>query len=142
MIARMRIRRDTWEALLGNGDLSPVFKKLNRTGALKEVYNAINEPGFVLIDIIATEAEIDELWSYFPQSVKRGGGPQSSPWKWNFDGTVNRLSEYYCQRNDLLAVQPAKDDWGHSWLGQGALQYESEDPIFNLRCPPEPEPVI
>ena len=136
MIARMQIRKTSWDALAANPSVAPAeVQKLFRLGQVLEI-DSVNPVDFTMINVIGSPAEIDALYNYFDPADKQ------SIWRWNFDGTVDFDTEYAGQHNDILATEPdhvtydengnptgstpatfENPNWVNAWAGQGDANY-------------------
>ena len=127
MIARMQIKETAWDSLLTDENAPDSIKRLLKTGATYRVYEAINPPGFILVDVTGLRSDINDLYDYFPHAHALGF------WRWKFNGEVDAESEYKGQEDDILATQPIgsrfeDNNWSHYWCGQGQLKYKTEEP--------------
>ena len=135
MIARMQIRESAWNDLLAEYhicltgaacDASGNLQSMLRNVEIQEI-EAENPIGFVMLNCIGEESDIDELYNYFPAPDKLS----TQPWKWGFNGKVNFATEYTGQHDDILATQPSGSsfedpDWVNNWAGQTQNSFARE----------------
>ena len=139
MIARMQLKSSAWSLMFIDRGKPNVINKLLRTGAIYEITQAKNPVGFILIDVIGEQCDLEELWNYFTNADKRRYGPGKGFWEWRLNGKAER--DYPGRKQELLAVQgnfieydeeglkisemspsETNPNWGHRWLGQGDLE--------------------
>ena len=129
MIAFIQVRDTAWQAFLAVDDETlraqcASCEKLRRTGALVTgappgYWNGT--VGFLVVNCIGEEAELDAFYNYFPPSDTLGY------WKWGEDGKVDYATEYTGQHDDILFLHRDHPDstpatfenpnWAHDYFG-------------------------
>ena len=130
MIAFIQVRDTAWSAFLAlDSDTLRTqcesCEKLRRTGAL----NSGAPPGywdgtvgFVAVNCIGSEFELDAFYNYFPPSDTLGY------WKWNQNGTVDFASEYTGQHDDILFLHRDHVEYDQNGNVTGTRPATFDDP--------------
>ena len=130
MIAFIQVRDTAWQAFLAIDSETlrsqcAVCEKLRRNGALVTgappgYWNGTI--GFIVVNCIGEESELDTFYSYFPPTNTLGY------WKWGEDGKVNFATEYTGQHDDLL------------FLHRDIIEYDENGAELNRRTATFEEP--
>lgn len=145
MLAFIQVRETNWDQLLADWEECKTtetcsisdedVKRLLRTGRLVTgFWNGT--VGFVVVNAIGSETELDSFYNYFPVADTLGY------WKWGEDGKVDYVTEYTDQQDDLLFLhedhvtydengnevssEPATFDnpnWANKYFGPGLNKF-------------------